>query len=56
MRALGQATSALEALTSLLPDTAERVTDGGTEVVALNELRPGTSSSSAPVVACLPTA
>ena len=41
MRALGQATSALEALASLLPDTAERVTDGGTEVVALNELRPG---------------
>ena len=41
MRALGQATSALEALASLLPDTAERVTDGGTEVVALNELRAG---------------
>ena len=41
MRALGQATSALEALTSLLPDTAERVTDGGTEVVALNELLQG---------------
>jgi Cu2+-exporting ATPase len=41
MRALGQATSALEALTSLLPDTAERVTEGGTEVVALNELLQG---------------
>ena len=41
MRALGQATSALEALASLLPDTAERVTESGTEEVTLDALRPG---------------
>jgi Cu2+-exporting ATPase len=41
MRALGQATSALEALAALLPDTAERVTEAGTEEVALDALRPG---------------
>ena len=29
MRALGQATGALEALAALLPDEAERITDGG---------------------------
>jgi Cu2+-exporting ATPase len=40
MRALGQATSALEALAALLPDTAERVTEAGTEEVALDALRP----------------
>ena len=41
MRALGQATSALEALAALLPDTAERVTESGTEEVTLEALRPG---------------
>jgi Cu2+-exporting ATPase len=41
MRALGQATSALEALAALLPDTAERVTESGTEEVTLDALRPG---------------
>ena len=41
MRALGQASSALEALASLLPDTAERVTAAGTEVVPLEDLRTG---------------
>lgn len=41
MRALGQATSALDALATLLPDTAERVTERGTEEVTLDALRPG---------------
>jgi Cu+-exporting ATPase len=41
MRALGQAQGALAALAALLPDEAERVTDGATETVALSELRPG---------------
>jgi Cu2+-exporting ATPase len=41
MRAVGQASSALEALAELLPDEAERVTDSGTETVPLNELRVG---------------
>ncbi|HET6792743.1 MAG TPA: heavy metal translocating P-type ATPase [Actinomycetota bacterium] len=41
MRALGQATSALDALAALLPDTAERVTESGTEEVTLDALRPG---------------
>ena len=41
MRALGQATSALEALATLLPDMAERVTESGTEEVTLDALRPG---------------
>lgn len=44
MRALGQASGALEALASLLPDDAERVTDdeaGGTETVSVNELEAG---------------
>jgi P-type Cu2+ transporter len=41
MRALGQASGALEALAALLPDEAERVTDGGTELVPVDELRPG---------------
>ena len=41
MRAVGQATGALEALASLLPDEAERVTDHGVEVVSLDQLRTG---------------
>jgi Cu2+-exporting ATPase len=41
MRALGQASGALEALAALLPHEAERVTDGGTELVPIDELRPG---------------
>ncbi|WP_067964036.1 copper-translocating P-type ATPase [Nocardiopsis trehalosi] len=42
MRALGQASGALEALAALLPDTAERVGPDGTAApVALADLRPG---------------
>jgi P-type Cu2+ transporter len=41
MKAVGQASSALEALAELLPDEAERVTDSGTETVAVNELAQG---------------
>ncbi len=41
MRAIGQASSALEALASLLPDTAERLTDAGIDVVPLDALRVG---------------
>jgi Cu2+-exporting ATPase len=41
MRAVGQATGALEALASLLPDQAERVTESGIESVALEALSPG---------------
>ena len=41
MRSLGQATSALEALATLLPDTAERVTDAGVEEVPIDALRVG---------------
>ncbi|HEY2957561.1 MAG TPA: heavy metal translocating P-type ATPase [Actinomycetota bacterium] len=41
MRALGQASSALEALSALLPDEAERVVDGRTETVPAGDLRPG---------------
>ncbi len=41
MRALGQASSALDALASLLPDEAERVTDGGAETVPLSRLAAG---------------
>ncbi len=42
MRAIGQAQGALRALAELLPDEAERVTpDGGTERVAIGELRVG---------------
>jgi Cu2+-exporting ATPase len=39
MRAIGQARGALKALAELLPDTAERVTDGGVETVKTDELR-----------------
>ncbi|MFQ5522240.1 MAG: copper-translocating P-type ATPase [Acidimicrobiia bacterium] len=38
MRAIGQARGALAALAELLPDDAERVIDGGTEIVSVNEL------------------
>jgi Cu2+-exporting ATPase len=41
MRAVGQASGALEALASLLPDDAERVTDSGVESVPVSELRVG---------------
>jgi Cu2+-exporting ATPase len=39
MRAVGQASSALDALAELLPDEAERITDSGTETVPLSALR-----------------
>src|ERR671918_2019882 len=38
MRAIGQARGALAALAELLPDEAERVTNGGTETVPLTSL------------------
>jgi Cu2+-exporting ATPase len=41
MRAIGQAQGALAALAELLPDEAERVTDGSVEVVPLHALRVG---------------
>jgi Cu2+-exporting ATPase len=41
MRALGQASGALEALAALLPDEADRVTDGGVETVPVSALAPG---------------
>ncbi len=42
MRALGQASGALEALAALLPDTAERIgPDGGAVPVPVSELRAG---------------
>jgi P-type Cu2+ transporter len=41
MKALGQARGALSALAELLPDEAERVRDGETERVSLDELRRG---------------
>jgi Cu2+-exporting ATPase len=41
MRAVGQASSALDELAALLPDTAERVTDDGTETVRVAELAAG---------------
>ncbi len=39
MRSIAQAQGALGALAALLPDTAERLTEGGTEVVSVSELR-----------------
>jgi Cu2+-exporting ATPase len=39
MRAIAQARGALGALAALLPDTAERVTEAGSEIVPLDELR-----------------
>jgi len=41
MRAIGQARGALDALADLLPDEAERVTDGGVETVFLSALEVG---------------
>jgi P-type Cu2+ transporter len=41
MRSIAQARGALDALAALLPDTAERVTDSGTEEVSLSELSVG---------------
>jgi Cu2+-exporting ATPase len=41
MRAIGQARGALAALAELLPDEAERVTNGETETVSLAEVRAG---------------
>jgi Cu2+-exporting ATPase len=41
MKAIGQASSALDALAALLPDEAERVEGAGTREVAIAELRPG---------------
>ncbi|WP_432397696.1 heavy metal translocating P-type ATPase [Pseudarthrobacter sp. L19] len=41
MRALGSAQGALDALAALLPDEAERVTDGGTETVTVSDLAEG---------------
>jgi P-type Cu2+ transporter len=41
MRAVGQASGALEALAALLPDEAERATDSTTEKVALEDLVEG---------------
>jgi Cu2+-exporting ATPase len=39
MKAIGQASSALDALAELLPDEAERVTQDGVETVAISDLR-----------------
>jgi Cu2+-exporting ATPase len=39
MKAIGQASSALEALARLLPDEAERITDSGIEVVSVSGVR-----------------
>ncbi|HET8784958.1 MAG TPA: heavy metal translocating P-type ATPase, partial [Candidatus Limnocylindrales bacterium] len=41
MRSIAQARGALAALAELLPDTAERVTHHGTEIVPLSEVREG---------------
>ncbi|MGH2700611.1 MAG: copper-translocating P-type ATPase [Actinomycetota bacterium] len=41
MKAIGQASGALEALAELLPDDAERVIAGGTESVGIDDLREG---------------
>ncbi|MDH4111515.1 MAG: copper-translocating P-type ATPase [Actinomycetota bacterium] len=41
MKAIGQASSALDALAALLPDIAERVEGADTEEVAISDLQPG---------------
>jgi Cu2+-exporting ATPase len=41
MRSIDRAQGALRELAKLLPDDAERISDGGTERVSLNELREG---------------
>ena len=38
MRAVGQASAALDTLAALLPDEAERITDSGVETVSISEL------------------
>ncbi|MGH2808388.1 MAG: copper-translocating P-type ATPase [Actinomycetota bacterium] len=41
MKAIGQASGALAALAELLPDDAERITDGGVETVSISDLGVG---------------
>ncbi len=41
MRSIAQASGALDALAALLPDTAERIVDEGTETVAIGSLESG---------------
>jgi len=41
MRAVGSAQNALQELAKLLPDTAERLVDGRSEIVPVDQLRPG---------------
>jgi Cu2+-exporting ATPase len=41
MRAIGSAQNALRELAKLLPDQAERITDGGTEIVPVSTLKDG---------------
>ena len=41
MRAIGRATGALQELAKLMPDEAERIKNGGTEIVPVHELRTG---------------
>ena len=41
MKAIGQASNALAALAELLPDEAERITDGGVEIVSIGDLAEG---------------
>lgn len=41
MKAIGQASNALEALAELLPDEAERVTDQGVETIRISDLHEG---------------
>ena len=55
MRALGQASSALDALAALLPDAAERVTGDGIETVPIDQLAVGTWSWSARAGGSRPT-
>ena len=56
MRSIAQARGALSALAELLPDTAERVTESGTETIALASLVDrATSSSSGPAPGSPPT-
>ena len=57
MRSIAQAQGALAALAELLPDTAERVTDGGDrDGPARGARASATSSSSGPAPGCRPTA
>ncbi len=56
MRSIAQARGALNALAELLPDTAERVTEAGTEEVPSPRSPSATSSLSDPAPASPPTA